>query len=85
MCGKPLDESTTNTEVSEQSCGISTFKGNKNKKLARIINGDIAPEHKYPWMASLRGTLKKDKSKYGEFCGGALINKRYVLTAGHCM
>ncbi|KAK7071313.1 hypothetical protein SK128_028297 [Halocaridina rubra] len=46
---------------------------------ARIVGGSVvSPEHKYPWMVSLR-------QQNSHFCGGSLINDRYVLTAAHCV
>ncbi|XP_012288929.1 trypsin-1 [Orussus abietinus] len=54
-------------------CGIS------NPEVSpRIIGGTFAVSHTYPWMAS----IIRDESS---FCGGSLINDRYVLTAGHCI
>ncbi|KAF2881998.1 hypothetical protein ILUMI_24179 [Ignelater luminosus] len=45
----------------------------------RIFGGEEAGIGEFSWLA-----LLKSKS-YGFVCGGALINKRYVLTAGHCI
>lgn len=44
----------------------------------RIVGGTVVRINKYPWTAQLitNGFL---------FCGGALINDRYVLTAAHCV
>ncbi|XP_016837475.1 chymotrypsin-2 [Nasonia vitripennis] len=44
----------------------------------RINGGTIAPDGKYPYMASLR-------SRGSHFCGGSIINKRWILTAAHCL
>lgn len=44
----------------------------------RIIGGDVALADKYPWMAYIELTENR-------FCGGALINNLYVITADHCV
>jgi len=43
----------------------------------RIVGGEEATPHQYPWMAAL---FIDDKW----FCGGTLISDEWVLTAGHC-
>ncbi len=66
---------------------ISLFAGNlsdkaKNmKKSARIVGGHaVSPAFKYPFMTAL---WSDDYD--GQFCGGALIHKAWVLTAAHCV
>ena len=55
-------------------CGI--------KKTVRVIGGDNTEINEYPWMALLR--LKYQQSSEF-FCGGTLINSRWILTAQHCI
>lgn len=44
----------------------------------RIVGGVETGVNEWPWQAALM---------YGnsQFCGGSLINDRYVLTAAHCI
>jgi len=45
---------------------------------SRVINGNNAKRHAWPWQISLRvGGL--------HFCGGSIINPRWVVTAAHCV
>ncbi|RWS28859.1 trypsin-1-like protein [Leptotrombidium deliense] len=58
-------------------CGVS------NESRARIVGGDDTVKGSHPWFAGLLKVLVNDYSE--AFCGGTLINDRYVLTAGHCI
>lgn len=43
----------------------------------RIVGGNNAGLHEYPWQVALT-------TNGYQFCGGSLINDRYILTAAHC-
>lgn len=50
-------------------------------KGPRIINGDKASKGQFPWQAAIYVT----QPGVTNLCGGALVNKRWILTAGHCV
>lgn len=53
------------------ACGI-------RRRDQRIVGGEPTELYEYPWQA---GLLYNNAF----YCGGALINDRYVLTAAHCV
>jgi secreted trypsin-like serine protease len=56
---------------------MSVACGERNEN-SRIVGGKPTNENEFPWMARL--------SYFNRFyCGGMLINDRYVLTAAHCV
>ena len=60
----------------DQACG------RKYHHSTRIVGGTIASPGEFPWQAGLFWRSGVAKGKY--FCSGALIDKWWVLTAGHC-
>ncbi|XP_043192348.1 venom serine protease 34-like isoform X2 [Amphibalanus amphitrite] len=62
-------------EVRDGCCGRSGA-GN------RIVGGtEVSPAHSFPWQVGLMNP------KYGTgfvFCGGSVVNSRFVMTAAHC-
>lgn len=58
------------------SCGIERTK-------SKIIGGIDAEKNRYPWMVGVVTSLSK-RNTYA-FCGGSIINDRFILTAAHCV
>ena len=53
-------------------CGV---KGRQTK----IVGGQATSMNEYPWQAGIMD------AQGGVFCGGTLVNERYVMTAAHCL
>lgn len=54
----------------------------------RIVGGNPATPGEYPWQVALIGRNSDDEFYWGvgfQFCGGALIDPYWVLTAAHCV
>ncbi|KAK2577208.1 hypothetical protein KPH14_003358 [Odynerus spinipes] len=69
----PLDTYTDATNDDDQ-CGISVSKQTAQR---RIVGGDEAGFGSFPWQAYIRIGSSR--------CGGTLVNRYHVVTAGHCV
>ncbi|XP_055593618.1 uncharacterized protein LOC129744889 isoform X2 [Uranotaenia lowii] len=58
----------------DPSCGISLAKQTAQR---RIVGGDDAGFGSFPWQAYIRIGSSR--------CGGSLVSRRHVVTAGHCV
>ncbi|XP_073964654.1 uncharacterized protein isoform X2 [Choristoneura fumiferana] len=60
--------------INDESCGIAVGKQTAQR---RIVGGDDAGFGTFPWQAYIRIGSSR--------CGGSLISRRHVVTAGHCV
>eukprot|EP00092_Neocalanus_flemingeri_P017447 GFUD01018873.1.p1 GENE.GFUD01018873.1~~GFUD01018873.1.p1 ORF type:complete len:621 (+),score=132.83 GFUD01018873.1:14-1876(+) len=69
----PVTSAPTTTSEPECLCGVT------NRRDHRIVGGNEASPHEYPWQIGL-------VSSFGStpYCGGSLISDTWVLTAAHC-
>lgn len=75
-----IDDETLqwNDNNSTNTTNIEHNNDKKNKEpQPRIINGVLAPENRYPYVASLQFNSQ-------HFCGGTLVSPNMVITAAHC-
>ena len=56
------------------SCGVG--------KQSRIVGGTEAKPAEFPWQVGFRYDTTYGRT--GIFCGGSLINKKWVVSAAHC-
>ena len=54
-----------------------------DKSAPRIVGGQEATPGEWPWQAAL--VRKGEDPYYGQFCGGSIIARDWVLTAAHCV
>lgn len=59
--------------VADINCGLL-----QTARTGRVVGGHDANPGEYPWLVSIT-------RRGGHFCGGSVINNKFVLTAGHCM
>ncbi|XP_018497363.1 serine proteinase stubble [Galendromus occidentalis] len=62
-----------------ESCGVPPLRPQK-----KVVGGKTSSFGQWPWQASVR------KSSFFGFssthrCGGAILNKNWIITAGHCV
>ena len=56
------------------SCGVG--------KKSRIVGGQVAKPAEFPWQMGFRWESRYSRTNL--FCGGSLINKKWVVSAAHC-
>ncbi|XP_044263562.1 complement C1r subcomponent-like protein isoform X2 [Tribolium madens] len=61
-------------DTRDRGCGIST---NRQQAQRRIVGGEEAGFGTFPWQAYIRIGSSR--------CGGSLVSRRHVVTAGHCV
>ncbi|XP_034933918.1 venom protease-like [Chelonus insularis] len=49
-----------------------------NSRKPKVVGGQDALPHEFPWLVSIT-------RKGGHYCGGSIINSRFILTAAHCL
>jgi secreted trypsin-like serine protease len=50
-----------------------------------VVGGDPASIEQHPWVVALASRSRFGGERSGQFCGGALIGPKLVVTAAHCI
>ncbi|XP_023226849.1 uncharacterized protein LOC111627497 [Centruroides sculpturatus] len=74
-----LPIATRSPESREEECGISPAH-----HKSKVVGGTNAAFGAWPWQASVRRTSFFGFSSTHR-CGGAIINRQWIATAGHCV
>ena len=62
---------------------ILTTDCGRRPPLPRVIGGDEAIPHSWPWQARI--ILQDKDGKWNHKCGASLIHPEWIVTAAHCL
>jgi len=84
--GAPISTSTTTSPRPITGEDSPLLPGNEicgTGTQDRIYGGTKAQLDEFPWMALVE--YERPNGQKGFYCGGVLINSKYILTAAHCL
>ena len=75
-------------QIFPRECGVShvqqrresvatVLKSGGRGRTRRVVGGTESMQGEWPWQVALL-------YKGGQYCGGSLVNQRWVVTASHC-
>ncbi|XP_064113619.1 chymotrypsinogen B-like [Macrobrachium nipponense] len=67
------------TAQPQSTCGATCGVPNRS---TRIVGGAATEVNEYPWQVAIAAKTGNDPQDF--FCGGSIINRRWVLSAAHC-
>lgn len=61
------------------------ISGCGQRNLAPIVGGVDSIPNSWPWTVAVYQRSSRDATKRSFICGGSILNKRFVITAAHCV